>query len=180
MTNGGLIVHGSTMRAAAFAVHLSAITAAQIVASAVAIILTQGKSHIKHQQQIANEIKRRDAENDVFDGANSQQTTQIKQRLAYRQLVENVIDGCQTHYQHRPNRSQENRQQQGNVEWVERRMEIEMAPHLGREGLDARIKRGCRSHQERQQRGIKRIDVVEMNDMRILAQHPAHEIEKHD
>ena len=59
-------------------------------------------------------------------------------------------------------------------------MIIEMLPHLGRKELNAGIERGRRCHDEGQQRGVKRVDVAEVDDRRASALQLSEQVDNAD
>ena len=63
---------------------------------------------------------------------------------------------------------------------VEEMMEIEVPPHVGREQLNAGIKGGRGGHNDGQQGGIKRIDVLEMHQMGVFTHQFAHHVKRKD
>ena len=138
------------------------------------------KINIGHQQQIAHIVEAQNAKHDVVDGADAHQTASVEDGLGDGQFVENVVDSCHSHDEHRPNRRKEDGQKGRNGERIERGMEIEVPPHVGREQLNAGIKGGRGGHDDGQQGGIKRIDVLEMHQMGVLAHEFAHHVKRKD
>ena len=83
-------------------------------------------------------------------------------------MVAHVVDGCQPHDEHDPHGHEEDAQRERDGEGVERGVVIEMDPHLRREGLQAGVERGGRGHDEAEQRGVERLDVVEMDQVGLV------------
>ena len=104
--------------------------------------LLDGKIEIGHQQHIAHIINCGEREDDVGDGTDTQQSAEIEECLVHRQTLAHLIHGSQSHNDDGPHGNQEDGDQRGCQQRIERGMEIEMAPQLGREILDGGIERG--------------------------------------
>ena len=91
-------------------------------------------------------------------------------------MVADVVDRGNGHDEQRPDEDHKQSEMPGQRIRIERRMVIEMAPHLRREELDAAIEHRRGRHQQAEQRGIERGDIVEMHDLRPLAQEMPHAV----
>ena len=112
---------------------------------------------------------RGDAENDVVDGANAQQTAEVEQRFAEGKFRANIVENGHADDDHRPERAEESRQQTGHGEGIERRMVVELFPKFGREHLKRGVERGGDGDDDGQKHRIERVDVVEMDDVGVVA-----------
>ena len=175
-----LSVPCATIRTPPLATHGFPTISADEKRSVFRAIPIERKINIGHQQQIAHIVEAQNAKHDVVDSADAHQTASVEDGLGDGQFVENVVDSCHTHDEHRPNRRKEDGQKGRNGERIERGMEIEVPPHVGREQLNAGIKGGRGGHDDGQQGGIKRIDVLEMHQVGMLAHEFAHHVKRKD
>ena len=106
-------------------------------------ISPKGKDGIGHQERIAQEMPEGGyAEHDVAHGTDGSKADGIKQRLSGGKLTEDIVEGCNTHDEHCPNRRDEQSEVEGNGERIERGMIIEMAPRLWVDELDGAVENG--------------------------------------
>ena len=112
---------------------------------------------------------RSDAENDVVDGANAQQTAEVEQRFAEGKFAANVVENGHADDDHRPERHKESRQQPRHGEGVERRVIVELFPEFGRKHLKRGVEGGGNGDDDGQEHRIERVDVVEMDDVGVVA-----------
>ena len=143
-------------------------------------VAPQRECDVCHKQKISHIIHRGDGKDDITDGTHASQSEQIEHTVAHIEVAEGIVDHGDAHDEDCPYRGEEECEEPGMREGVERGMEIELLPLLRTEHLYAGIK-SCRSgHHQCEECRIKGGDIIEMHDMRVTPQQLVHAVGRDD
>ena len=109
-----LMIPCTTIRTAAFTPQCMTTISANEGCAVFCSIAIEGKEDVGHQQQIANVIERKDAEDNIVNGTHADQSADVKYGLACWQLMEGVIYGGNSNDEHCPHRRKEDGEQRWN------------------------------------------------------------------
>lgn len=137
--------------------------AAIVADTGVTPIAAHGIEDVGQEERIAQIVESGNGEEDIVDGTNGKETGQIEEGSTRVEFAPNIINGSKGCDRHGPNENQEYLQQERLREWIERWIEIERSPLVGRKKLDRGIEGGAGGYDEGQERWIERVDIVEMN-----------------
>ena len=101
----------------------------------------QGEENVGRQEEIAYIIERKDAEHNIEDGTDGTKSKQIEDGVRGFKASDGVVNSCYSDNDDGPYGTDKESEGEGQVERIERGVEIVVSPLFGTKGLDGVI--GC-------------------------------------
>ena len=102
----------------------------------------EGENIVGDEEGVADVIKGGDAEDDVINGTDGEETAEVKDGAAQGEVLSDIVDGGDGDDDDGPDGCDEESQMEGHAEGIERGMIVEMTPRLRTEKLDGTVEYG--------------------------------------
>ena len=126
------------------------------------------KSPVEQQERITDVVLHADTEEKIERHADTTEGNHVRHPIDHIGLLADIVDDSNEDDKQSPYSDEEEHDDAGLTERIERGIEKEFLPHFGPEVLNAAIECCQSAHTKTEERGIKTTDIVEMDNQKML------------